>query len=96
MDAFRWARFDEVAELCARNMALVLTEKLSLAEVLARLRGAAASVVDGLVPAGPLKQTARQAAAHLTRIKWRPGFFAKTRVTPPDDCQSTYLTCWFL
>jgi 8-oxo-dGTP pyrophosphatase MutT (NUDIX family) len=38
MDAFRWARFDEVPTLCARNMALVLTEKLSLAEVLARLR----------------------------------------------------------
>jgi 8-oxo-dGTP pyrophosphatase MutT (NUDIX family) len=42
MDAFRWARFAEVPELCARSMALVLTQKLSLAEVLARLRDAAA------------------------------------------------------
>lgn len=42
MDAFRWARFDEVPVLCARNMALVLTRKLSLPDVLARLRGDAA------------------------------------------------------
>ena len=42
MDAFRWAGFDEVPALCARNMALVLTGKLSLAAVLARLRGGAA------------------------------------------------------
>jgi len=42
MDAFRWVRFAEVAELCARNMARVLTQELSLADVLARLRGAAA------------------------------------------------------
>lgn len=48
MDAFRWAGFDEVPALCARNMALVLTLKLSLAEVLARLRGAAAvNPLDG-------------------------------------------------
>ena len=39
MDSFRWARFEEVPALCARNMALVLTAKLSLPEVLARLRG---------------------------------------------------------
>ncbi len=38
MDAFRWARFDEVPALCARNMARVLTESLSLAAVLERLR----------------------------------------------------------
>lgn len=38
MDAFRWARFDEVPVLCARNMARVLTESLSLAEVVERLR----------------------------------------------------------
>ena len=38
MDAFRWARFDEVPALCARNMARVLTEALSLAAVLGRLR----------------------------------------------------------
>ena len=43
MDAFRWARFAEVSELCARNMARVLTQELSLADVLARLRGAAAT-----------------------------------------------------
>ncbi len=43
MDAFRWARFEEVPALCARNMTLVLTTKLSLAQVLARLlEGAAA------------------------------------------------------
>jgi 8-oxo-dGTP pyrophosphatase MutT (NUDIX family) len=42
MDAFRWARFDEVPVLCARNMALVLTRKLSLLDVIARLRGDAA------------------------------------------------------
>ena len=43
MDAFRWVRFAEVAELCARNMALVLTQRLSLVQVLARLLGDAAS-----------------------------------------------------
>lgn len=37
MDAFRWARFDEVAALCARNMARVLTESLSLDDVLESL-----------------------------------------------------------
>jgi 8-oxo-dGTP pyrophosphatase MutT (NUDIX family) len=42
MDAFRWARFDEVPVLCAPNMALVLTCKLSLPDVLAHARGAAA------------------------------------------------------
>ena len=47
MDAFRWARFDEVPLLCARNMALVLTQKLSLVEILARLRGAAAVSPSG-------------------------------------------------
>ena len=39
MDAFRWAAFDEVPTLCARSMATVLTQKLSLAGVLARLSG---------------------------------------------------------
>jgi len=39
MDAFRWAAFDEVPTLCARSMALVLTQKVPLAAVLARLRG---------------------------------------------------------
>ena len=39
MDAFRWAAFDEVPTLCARSMALVLTQRLALAAVLARLRG---------------------------------------------------------
>ena len=39
MDAFRWAAFDEVPALCARSMAIVLTQKLSLADVLAGLRG---------------------------------------------------------
>ena len=38
MDAFRWAGFDEVTTLCARNMAVVLMQRLSLADVLAALR----------------------------------------------------------
>jgi 8-oxo-dGTP pyrophosphatase MutT (NUDIX family) len=38
MDAFRWAGFDEVPALCARNMARVLSRSLSLPEVLERLR----------------------------------------------------------
>jgi 8-oxo-dGTP pyrophosphatase MutT (NUDIX family) len=42
MDAFRWVSFAEVAAHCARNMALVLTTKLSLAEVLESLRAQAA------------------------------------------------------
>jgi len=43
MDAFRWVRFAEVSGLCARNMARVLTQELSLADVLARLGRAAAT-----------------------------------------------------
>jgi 8-oxo-dGTP pyrophosphatase MutT (NUDIX family) len=39
MDAFRWIPFADVPELCARNMARVLTQELSLAGVLARLGG---------------------------------------------------------
>ena len=42
MDAFRWARFDEVPVLCAPNMALVLTRRLSLPDVLDLARGDAA------------------------------------------------------
>jgi 8-oxo-dGTP pyrophosphatase MutT (NUDIX family) len=42
MDAFRWVRFEDVATHCARNMALVLTAKLSLTEVLEGLRAEAA------------------------------------------------------
>jgi len=38
MDAFRWVRFEDVAAHCARNMASVLTTKLSLAQLLERLR----------------------------------------------------------
>ncbi len=38
MDAFRWARFDEVPALCARSMIVVLTQKVSLAAILAQLR----------------------------------------------------------
>ena len=37
MDAFRWTPFDEVATLCANNMARVLTAALSLPMVLDRL-----------------------------------------------------------
>ena len=43
MDAFRWVPFADVPGLCAGNMARVLTQELSLAGVLARLRGAAAT-----------------------------------------------------
>jgi 8-oxo-dGTP pyrophosphatase MutT (NUDIX family) len=38
MDAFRWTPFAAVAEFCAKNMARVLTRRVSLADVLARLR----------------------------------------------------------
>ena len=38
MDAFRWVPFVDVAALCAKSMAVVLTSKLSLPEVLERLR----------------------------------------------------------
>jgi putative (di)nucleoside polyphosphate hydrolase len=38
MDAFRWVSFDEVATHCAKNMAIVLTTKLSLVAVLERLQ----------------------------------------------------------
>lgn len=37
MDAFRWTPFGEVATHCAKNMARVLTARLSLREVLDRL-----------------------------------------------------------
>jgi 8-oxo-dGTP pyrophosphatase MutT (NUDIX family) len=37
MDDFRWVPFERVPELCARSMAAVLTQKLSLAAVLATL-----------------------------------------------------------
>ena len=40
MDEFRWTPFDEVHERCARNMALVLTRRLSLRAVLERLLAA--------------------------------------------------------
>jgi 8-oxo-dGTP pyrophosphatase MutT (NUDIX family) len=39
MDAFRWVRFEDVPAHCAKNMALVLTTKVSLREVLDQLRG---------------------------------------------------------
>ena len=38
MDAFRWVPFDDVASHCARNMTTVLTARLSLRDVLERLR----------------------------------------------------------
>jgi 8-oxo-dGTP pyrophosphatase MutT (NUDIX family) len=38
MDAFRWVPFHEVAALCARSMAVVLMQRLSLTDVLAGLR----------------------------------------------------------
>ncbi len=42
MDAFRWLPFAAVATHCAKSMATVLTTKLSLDELLERLRGDAA------------------------------------------------------
>jgi putative (di)nucleoside polyphosphate hydrolase len=39
MDAFEWTAFTRVGERCARNMSLLLTERLSLPDVLARLTG---------------------------------------------------------
>ena len=41
MDAFRWVRLDDVAAHCARNMTTVLTARLSLGDVLERLRAVA-------------------------------------------------------
>lgn len=43
MDAFRWVAFADVAGLCAKSMATVLTTRLSLPDVLARLGGAGAA-----------------------------------------------------
>ena len=37
MDDFRWTPFAEVQDFCAKNMALVLTRRLSLSAVLERL-----------------------------------------------------------
>ena len=42
MDDFRWVPFERVPELCARSMAVVLTQKVSLHSVLATLRADAA------------------------------------------------------
>ena len=39
MDDFRWTPFAEVGERCAKNMALVLTTRVSLPGVLERLLG---------------------------------------------------------
>ena len=47
MDAYRWVPFDEVPAHCARNMVLVLTTRLSLRDVFARLYGAAAVSPSG-------------------------------------------------
>ena len=44
MDDFRWAAFGEVAQRCAKNMTTVLTVRISLPSLLARL--AADSAVD--------------------------------------------------
>lgn len=41
MDGFEWTRFDRVQRRCARHMGEVLTQKLSLAGVLARLQAVA-------------------------------------------------------
>ena len=42
MDGFEWTRFDRVHRRCARHMAEVLTQKLSLPALLSRLTSAAA------------------------------------------------------
>ena len=41
MDAFEWTRFDRVHRRCARHMIEVLTQRLSLPALLARLRSGA-------------------------------------------------------
>ena len=42
MDGFEWTRFDRVHRRCARHMAEVLTQKLSLPALLQRLQAGAA------------------------------------------------------
>ena len=42
MDGFEWVHFDRVHRRCARHMAAVLTQKLSLPALLARLQAGAA------------------------------------------------------
>lgn len=42
MDGFEWTRFDRVHRRCARHMAEVLTQKLSLPALLEQLQAAAA------------------------------------------------------
>lgn len=42
MDGFEWTRFDRVHRRCARHMAEVLTQKLSLPALLAQLQAVAA------------------------------------------------------
>jgi putative (di)nucleoside polyphosphate hydrolase len=48
MDAFAWTPFDDVPQRCAKNMIKLLTQTISLPDVLRRLQAAA------LKPAGPL------------------------------------------
>ena len=47
MDAFRWLPFAAVATHCAKSMATVLTTKLSLDELLERLRAARRALTRG-------------------------------------------------
>ncbi|HEY2558076.1 MAG TPA: NUDIX domain-containing protein [Caldimonas sp.] len=48
MDAFRWTPFADVGASCAKNMALVLTTRVSLPALLGRLLdGAAGPICDG-------------------------------------------------
>jgi hypothetical protein len=42
MDGFEWTRFDRVHRRCARHMGEVLTQKLALPALLARLQAGAA------------------------------------------------------
>jgi len=46
MDAFRWARLDEVPALCAKSMVEVLTRKVALAEVFAQLQAGRGRALD--------------------------------------------------
>ena len=50
MDAFAWIDFAEVHDRCAKNMALVLTQRLSLPALLKRLSGSAPVRPDIFAP----------------------------------------------
>ena len=50
MDDFRWTPFDEIAALCAKNMASLLTTRVSLPALLVRLRDAGGAASAATAP----------------------------------------------